>query len=165
MCVFYNKQWNETPSSSLICTARGQKHINTVNSSKNSKVQFILSAFNNKHTPGPANVGVWMQLKSLRLACSTRSLRVSSTTCTLFSWRCRSRGSRVAKPPGLASANRRSSWVAVEMAWPGGSSLWDKMEWWRHRERRLEEESKGDDLLFYCERADWSDSMTVKELW
>ena len=67
-------------------------------------------------------VGEWMQLKSLRLSCSMRSLMVPSTTSTLFSWRSFT-ASRVTTPPGLASANRRSSWVAVEMAWPGGSSL------------------------------------------
>ncbi|TNN59729.1 hypothetical protein EYF80_030100 [Liparis tanakae] len=52
-----------------------------------------------------------MQLKSRRLSCSTRRLMVSSTTSTLFSWRSFT-GSRVAMPLGLASANRRSSWVA-----------------------------------------------------
>lgn len=60
-------------------------------------------------------VGEWMQLKSLRLSCSTRSLMVPSTTSTLFSWKSFT-GSRVITPPGLASTNRRSSWVAVEMA-------------------------------------------------
>lgn len=75
-------------------------------------------------------MGEWMQLKSLRLSCSTRSLMLASTTSTLFSWRSLT-GSRVAMPPGLASANRSSSCVAVEMAWPGGSSLKDKGKWWR----------------------------------
>lgn len=77
-----------------------------------------------------ANMGEWMQLKSLRLSCSTRSLMLASTTSTLFSWRSLT-GSRVAMPLGLASANRSSSCVAVEMAWPGGSSLKDKGKWWR----------------------------------
>lgn len=69
-----------------------------------------------------AKVGEWMQVKLLRLSCSKRSLMLPSTTSTLFS--CRSfTGSRVARPPGLASASRSSSCVAVEMAWPGGSCL------------------------------------------
>lgn len=71
-------------------------------------------------------VGEFMQLNSLRPSCSTRSRMESSTTSTLFSWRSFT-GSRLGRPPGLASANRRSSWVAVEMAWPGGSSLNDEV--------------------------------------
>ena len=52
-----------------------------------------------------------------------------STTSTLFSWRSFT-GSRVAIPPGFVSANRKSSCVAVEMAWPGGSYLKDR-KWGR----------------------------------
>ncbi len=67
-------------------------------------------------------VGEWMQWKSFRQSCNTRCLITPSTTSTPF--RCRSfTGSRVVMPFGLASANRRISWVAVEIAWPGGSSL------------------------------------------
>lgn len=72
-------------------------------------------------------VGEWMHLKSLRLSTSTRCLITPSTTSTPF--RCRSfTGSRVAMPLGLASASRRSSWVAVDMACPGGSSLTGKIK-------------------------------------
>lgn len=63
-----------------------------------------------------------MQVKSLRASCSTRSLMEAWTTSMLFSWRSFT-GSRLVRPPGLASASRRSSWVAKETAWPGGSSL------------------------------------------
>lgn len=68
------------------------------------------------------NVGEWMQLNCLRLSCRTRTLIEACTTSMLFSWRSFT-ASRLARPPGLASANRRSSCVAIEMAWPGGSNL------------------------------------------
>ncbi len=67
-------------------------------------------------------VGEWMQWKSFRQSCNTRCLITPSTTSTPFRWRSFT-GSRVVMPFGLASAKRRSSWVAVEIAWPGGSSL------------------------------------------
>lgn len=85
---------------------------------------------NKQKKPQPANqkptcsgnMGEWMQLNSLRLSCRTRSLIDAVTTSMFFSWRSFT-GSRLARPLGLASANRKSSCVAVEMAWPGGSSL------------------------------------------
>ena len=99
-----------------------------------------------------------MQLKSLRLSCSTRSLMEPSTTLTLFNWRSFT-GSRVAMPPGLASANRRSSCAAVEMAWPGGSCLNDKgqgvMESFRIKLKKTRK-IKNDSV-------NWSDMKTVKD--
>jgi len=103
-------------ASSSICTLKQKT---------NPQKRGLSERFNLPTHTCSANVGEWMQVKSRRPSCSTRRLMVSSTTSTLFNWRSFT-GSRVAMPLGLASANRSSSWVAVEMAWPGGSSLWDE---------------------------------------